>query len=151
APGEPLIVAEMATLLEQQGRVDEAIAAYETLYERNPHLDFAANNLAMLLVSYRKDQRSLDRARDLTADFAKSQDGALLDTHGWVRFQRGEYNDALPVLERAVERAPNANVVRYHLGMAEWKAGQRERAQRNLETAVAGSASFSGADEARSV
>ncbi|MEP7242660.1 MAG: tetratricopeptide repeat protein [Gammaproteobacteria bacterium] len=151
APDQPQLAADLATLYERNNRVDSAISLYDSLQKRSPKAAYAANNLAMLLVTYRsKDKASMDRARDLTANFATSDNGALLDTSGWVRFKRGEYGEALPVLERAVERAPDAKVIRYHLAMAELQAGHRDRARQNLETALAGGASFSGADEARS-
>jgi tetratricopeptide (TPR) repeat protein len=148
-PLVPELVIETATLDERQGRIDDAIDHYDALYRHSPRLVIAANNLAMLLVTYRKDQRSLDRARDLTATFASSNNADLLDTQGWVHFKRGDYRDALPVLERAAEREPGSRVIRYHLAMAELKDGQRERARDNLQAALAGSGNFSGSEEAR--
>jgi len=145
----PELVIETATLEEREGRIDDAIGHYDALYKRSPRLVIAANNLAMLLVTYRKDQRSLDRARDLTATFASSNNADLLDTQGWVHFKRGDYQDALPVLERAAEREPDSSVIRYHLAMAELKDGQRERARDNLQAALSGSGNFSGSEEAR--
>jgi Flp pilus assembly protein TadD len=138
-------------LYERQGRVDEAIKLYQSLYEQNPHNELAANNLAMLLVTYRKDRPSLDQARTLTAPFADSRSPPLLDTHGWVMFKLGQYTEALPVLERASAQAPNSPVIRYHLAMAQLKSGQRDKARGNLETALTGTASFAGVDEARTV
>jgi tetratricopeptide (TPR) repeat protein len=152
APSDPQLVADAAGFYEKQGRIDDAIAGYEGLYKANPKLQqFAANNLAMLLVTYKTDQASLDRALDLTSNFAASADGPLLDTVGWVRFKRGEYRDALPALERALERAPDSKVIRFHLAMAQLQLGLRERARSNLESALAGSDTFQGADEARTV
>jgi tetratricopeptide (TPR) repeat protein len=145
------LVSDLATLFERQNRVDDAIKLYEELYKRNPRLDLAANNLAMLLATYKNDQASLDRARDLSAPFASSQVVAFLDTHGWVRFKRGEFTQAVPVLERAVSESPDSKLIRFHLGMAQYRAGQREQAIANLERALDGDAKFSGADEARSV
>ena len=144
------LVSDLATVFEQQNRIDDAIRLYEELYKRQPRLELAANNLAMLLVTYKKDQASLDRARDLTAPFATSPVVAYLDTHGWVRFKRGEFMQAVPVLERAVSESPDSKVLRFHLGMAQYRAGQREQAIANLEKALDGGAKFSGADEARS-
>jgi Flp pilus assembly protein TadD len=103
----------------------------------------------MLLVTYKKDQASLDRARDLAAAFASSNNGTLLDTNGWVHFKRAEYTAALPVLEHAVERAPNEKRIRYHLGMTELRLGETGRARFNLEAALEGSSKFLGSDEAR--
>ena len=150
APHESQVVIALAGLYEQQGRIDAAIARYQSLYESSPRMrQVAANNLAMLLATYKSDQASLDRARDLTAGFAASDNSSLLDTHGWVRYKRHEFQDAVTVLERAVERSPESKVIRYHLGMAELGLGRRERARTDLENALSGAATFSGADEAR--
>jgi tetratricopeptide (TPR) repeat protein len=149
APSEPALVIELAELCEKHGRVDEAIARYDAWHRKNPRDQLAANNLAMLLVTYRSDRASLDRARALTQGFDSSTEAAFLDTDGWVHFKRAEYADALPALERAAERAPGSPVIHYHLGMAELQAGRTERARAELQTAVSGSASFQGADEAR--
>ena len=146
---DPMLVADLAMLYEQQGAADRAIQQYNSLHKRNPRLDFAANNLAMLLVTYRKDAASLDQARDLTAPFAKSENSALLDTHGWVQLKRGEVADALSVLEKAAAQSPDSRVIRYHLGMAQLKAGQRDRARSSLESALGGGGGFQGIDEAR--
>ena len=151
APTTPQLVTELARLYEQQGKVDDAIALYEATYKLNPRMQIIANNLAMLLVTYKKDRPSLDRARDLTAPFASSTAGELLDTTGWVHFKRGEYADALPMLERAAQQSPNAKEIRYHLGMAELHAGQNERARSDLEAAVANGEKSPWSQDARSV
>jgi uncharacterized protein (TIGR02996 family) len=149
ATEEPALVNDLAAFYIHKGRVDDAIRQYELLHEHSPRLELAANNLAMLLATYRNDQASLDRARDLTAPFANSDVGALLDTRGWVMFRRGELPQALSALERASAAAPNSKVILYHLGMAQLKAGQSEKARASLEAALADGASFKGTDEAR--
>jgi Flp pilus assembly protein TadD len=142
-------VTELAQLYEAQNRVDEAIAVYESHHARDARASQIANNLAMLLVTYKQDHTSLDRARDLTASFASANDPNLLDTYGWVRFKRAEYAVAVPALERAVQRAPDSRQIRYHLGMAELRSGQSTRARTDLEAALAGGAKFPGAAEAK--
>jgi tetratricopeptide (TPR) repeat protein len=149
APSEAKLVTELALLYEKRGRIDDAIACYEAWYRRNPNVQVVANNLAMLLVTYKTDRASLDRARDLATGFGSSNDSTLLDTDGWVHFKRAEYADALPMLERAAERAPASKEIHYHLAMAELRSGQSDRARRDLETSLAGTAKFTGADEAR--
>jgi len=146
---DPVLASGLALLCEQQGHVDQAIALYEALHAHEPRLEVASNNLAMLLVTYRSDQASLQRARELTAGFATSESGALLDTYGWVRLKLGDLGDALAVLERAASRAPESRVVRYHLAMAELKAGERDKARMDLETALTGAVRFAGSDDAR--
>ncbi len=151
APTQLRVVTELASIYENEGRIDDAIACYDTLYKSDPNgQPLAANNLAMLLVTYRTDQPSLDRARALTASFNLSDNASFLDTTGWVRFKRREYRDAVTVLERAADRAPDSKVIRYHLGMAQLRLGQRESARANLESALSGSGNFTGSEEARS-
>jgi tetratricopeptide (TPR) repeat protein len=147
--GEVALVADLAALYERLRRPEDAIKQYEALVQKDPRSEVALNNLAMLLVSYRTDQASLDRARDLVAPFANSQNPMLLDTYGWVLVRRGQYAEALPALERAVQLAPNSPALRYHLGMAQMNSGQAERARENLRLALVGAPNFAGVDEAR--
>jgi Tfp pilus assembly protein PilF len=53
------------------------------------------------------------------------------------------------VLERANKIAPQALVVRFHLGMAQLKSGQSVQARENLQAALQSKSVFAGADEAR--
>jgi tetratricopeptide (TPR) repeat protein len=147
----PELVAGLAAVYEQQGKYEDAIRAYDALHERRPQLVLAANNLAMLLATYRHDRGSLDRARDLSASFASSQAAALLDTHGWVMLKRGEVAAALTELKKASASAPDSKVILYHLGIAQLKAGLDQDARSSLEAALQGEASFAGAEEARLV
>ena len=149
ATGEPTLVVDLAEAYVQQGRIDEAIEQYEILNAKSPNLELAANNLAMLLATYRSDQKSLDRARDLTAGFASSELGPLLDTYGWVRLRQGAVSEAITALERASAKSPDSSVILYHLGMAYLKAGQSDKARSNLEAALATGASFTGSQEAQ--
>lgn len=150
APAEPQIALQLAVFYEGKGREDDAIATCEALYRSNPAPKIAAT-LAQLLATYRTDQASLDRARELSAPFSSSTDPVLLDTDGWVLFKRGELQKAIPVLQRAVADAPEARLIRYHLALAQLRAGDRAGARANLETALAGSAAFPGASDARNV
>lgn len=145
----PALVVDLAALYEKQNRVDDAIRLYEALHERSPRLDIAANNLAMLLVSYRKDPASLSEAQELTAPFDHTDDPSLLDTQGWVRLKVGDLAEALPELEAAVAHAPKSKIIHYHLGMAEIEAKQLAKAKADLQMALEGGQNFMGADEAR--
>ena len=154
APSVPQLTVEVAAFEEKQGHVGEAIGHYQALYQSGSisplARQLAANNLAMLLVTYRKDRASLERARELTSGFAASQVTSFLDTYGWVRYRCGDYAAALPALQRAAAKSPQSQIFRFHLGMTELSLGERARAREDLEAALAGSASFTGAAEARS-
>jgi tetratricopeptide (TPR) repeat protein len=142
--------AELATMLERQGKPEEAIGEYEEIVRGYPRSEIAANNLAMLLATYKKDAASLDRAKELSARFANSANPSYLDTYGWVLFKRGEAAASVPILARVVEKAPNAVVPRFHLGMAQSQAGDNLDARDNLTRAVNSGAQFTGLDEAKS-
>jgi tetratricopeptide (TPR) repeat protein len=153
--GQPLVdqpdqlSLEIATYFEQSGRPDEAIRQYEEIIRRNPQSDVAANNLAMLLVTYKKDSTSLDRAKSLALRFADSTNPSYLDTYGWVLFKNGQAAASVPILERVASKVPDAPVVLYHLGMAQSEAGDSAQAVSNLKRAVNSGSKFSGLDEAK--
>jgi Flp pilus assembly protein TadD len=63
--------------------------------------------------------------------------------------RQGKYGEATAILERAVALAPRDPQMRFHLGMAQLGAGQRDLARSSLEAALALGAAFDGADEAR--
>ena len=58
---------EIASYYAGIGSTEEAIRQYEQVLSRSPESEVAANNLAMLLVTYKNDRASLDRAKALTA------------------------------------------------------------------------------------
>ena len=140
---------EIASLLERSGRPQEAIQEYDDIVRRNPQSDVAANNLAMLLVTYGKDAASLDRAKSLTTRFAASSNPSFLDTYGWVLYKHGEAAASVPILQRVVSQFPGAPVVLYHLGMAQSQAGSNQQALDNLTRAVNSGSKFTGLDEAK--
>jgi tetratricopeptide (TPR) repeat protein len=145
---DPLI-AELGSLFERAGRIDEAIGVYESALKKNPNADIAKNNLAMLLVTYRKDPASLQRAKDLSAPFATSGNPNFLDTYGWVLYKRGEATAAVTALQTAAAETADSPVSLYHLGMAQALAGQPDAARESLTRSLKTGKNFSGMDEAR--
>lgn len=140
---------ELASLLEQTGKPNDAIQEYEEILHGDPQSEVAANNLAMLLASYRSDPASLDRAKELSMRFANSPNPSYLDTYGWVLFKRGDAAESVPVLTRVVAKVPDAAVARFHLGMAQSLAGDDTDARDNLQRAVNSGTRFAGLDEAK--
>jgi len=145
---EPVAV-DLATLLQRMGRQDDAIATYEALVAKHPESDLGANNLAMLLVTYREDAASLKRAGELAARFTQSKNADYLDTRGWVLLKQGKAPEAVPALEQAVALAPDAAATRYHLALAQFAAGQKQAARDNLERALQSKKDFEGIADAR--
>jgi tetratricopeptide (TPR) repeat protein len=144
-----VLEAELAGLYERLTKYDDAIQVYEGALHRDPKSDVAANNLAMLLVTYKKDPASLDRARALSARFADSPNAAFLDTYGWVLYKRGEGAAAVIALQNSAAKTPDSPVLLYHLGMAQAMAGQAAAARDNLTRSLQSGKQFSGMDEAK--
>jgi tetratricopeptide (TPR) repeat protein len=131
-----VIVFQLAMALERSGDLDAAISAYEEVLREYPQADVVANNLAYLLATHRGAPADLDRALELAQRFAGSELPAFLDTLGWIRYLRGEYEAARPPLERAVELSPETGELRYHLGMIYARLGLVEDAREHLAIAA---------------
>jgi tetratricopeptide (TPR) repeat protein len=150
---------ELAGMLTGTGQPEQAIDQYETILKQRPKSQLAAGGLAMLLVSYRTDQTSYNRAAGLVRSLASSDDWRLLDAFGWVLYKNEDLKAALPALEKAAStalgtrgvRPPDLAEVRFHLAMVELKTGQAEMAEKNLADAIAHDAQFFGHDEAKAV
>jgi tetratricopeptide (TPR) repeat protein len=147
--GGAVLATDLAALHERVGKPDEAIKVYEQWLQRDPKSMLAANNLAMLLLNYRNDKSSLDRAGKLADLLGSSSEPALLDTRGWVKFKSGDYQAAVNLLRQAANASADSNAVRYHLGMAQWKAGDAASARDNLQAVVKDNKPFLGMDEAK--
>jgi tetratricopeptide (TPR) repeat protein len=140
---------QLALYYERTGKTDAAMQVYETALRRNPAADIASNNLAMLLVTYKKDPVDLERAKQLSARFASSSNPNYLDTYGWVLYKRGEAAAAVTALQTASAKASNSPIPLYHLGMAEALAGQSEAARDSLTRSLKFGKNFPGMDEAK--
>jgi predicted Zn-dependent protease len=140
---------ELAGLFERSGKAEDAIRLYEAVLSKDPRSDLVANNLAMLLITYRKDQPSLDRAKELSVRFATSTNMAFLDTYGWVLYKRGESAAAVAALQTSSAKMPDSPVCLYHLGMAQASAGQADAARDSLSRALKSGKNFAGMDEAK--
>jgi Flp pilus assembly protein TadD len=55
----------------------------------------------------------------------RPNDGAIVDSLGWVMLRQGEVADAVTTLERAVEMEPEDASINGHLGDAYWAAGRK--------------------------
>ena len=68
---------------------------------------------------------------------AEPNNGAYLDSLGWVFYRRGEYEDAFDYLVQAVNMLPEDPVVLEHLGHALRAMGRHREAQQSYERALA--------------
>lgn len=110
------------------GRWEEGRAALERALEIAPDEPVLLNYLGYALLERREQ---LDRAEELIRRASEMQpdSAAITDSLGWVMFVRGNVDDAIPVLERAVIGDPDEPTINEHLGDAYWAAGRRRDAR----------------------
>lgn len=125
-----------ASVAREMGDFTGAISRLEETLTRQPIFGPAANDLAWILATDRLD---LERALRL-AQIAARQDRSTntLTTLGWVRHQRGEYDDAIKNYRTALETDANLPTVRYRLGLSLSEAGHTSEARGLFDALVDG-------------
>jgi len=114
---------------------DAAIAAYEAILKDQPNSLVAINNIVSLLLDYRSDKQSLERAYVLADKLKNSNVPQFGDTLGWAQYKRGNTSEAVTILEDAAKKLPNLAAVRYHLGQSYVAAGEPAKAAEQFKAA----------------
>jgi putative PEP-CTERM system TPR-repeat lipoprotein len=147
-PGEPLATMYAAEALMAAKQYKPAIAHFESLLKTNSGNVVALNNLAWAY-QQEKDPRALATAE--AAYKLAPQNPSIMDTLGWILVESGDLKRGVPVLEQAISRAPDANDIRYHLAFGLHKAGDKAKARKEIEQALANGKPFAQADDARAL
>lgn len=150
-PGERILPLARAERLTRLQRNDEALALYETLRTRFPEDETVLNNLAYLLAEVKGDKVSIERALTLASRFAVSRNPGQLDSLGWIHYRLGQYDKAVPLLEKAVALAPPTPLLELHLGKALVKNGETARGKALIQRAIDSKADLPRLDEARAL
>jgi tetratricopeptide (TPR) repeat protein len=93
-------------------------------------LNYLAFSWADQGVNLDRARTMLERAIQLVPD-----DGAIVDSLGWVMYRSGDYDEAIKQLERAVSLDANDATINDHLGDAYWRAGRQLEARTQWEKA----------------
>ena len=137
-----------ARLVLQIGDRSAARQRLAEIAKRDPGHAGARNDLAWLLAQ--QPDQDLDRALAL-AEEAHRIDASpeITDTLGWVYLQRGQTERAVELFQLALEKRPESQSTRYHLGVALGRKGERQRAIEMLRQALE-AGSFAEAEDAKS-
>ncbi len=95
--------------------------------ELSPDEPFVLNFLGYAMAE-RRENLALAQAMIEKAMAARPNDGAIVDSLGWVKLQQGETKEALRLLEKAAEMEPEDPSITGHLGDAYWSLGRRVEA-----------------------
>ncbi len=135
-PGKRDLLINLAVLHERVGQLDEAIGIYEKFLAQEPDHLVATNNLALLLANRRGDPESLKRAEALADKLVKVEHPEIWDTRGWILHRAGKRDQALELLRKAVNAAPNNGGYQYHLALVYQSMGEVNLARKHLQTAL---------------
>ena len=127
---------ELGFCQQQAGRLDEARKTLCNLQLEYPDDPEVANSYGYLLAELGED---LDRAEKLVRQALSTdpENGAYLDSLGWVFFQRGDYAEAFNYLVLAANARPDDPVILEHLGRTLGKQGQTDEAVDVLRRSLA--------------
>ena len=137
-----------ALTYEKMNEFAKARDAYEKLLSAKPDFPPVLNNLAYL---YAERLNELDKAHDLAQKARALQpgDAAIADTLGWILYKRGDYKQALALLQESAQNLPNNPEIQFHLGMASYMMGRTDEARTAFRQAAAAPADFPGKEEAK--
>jgi tetratricopeptide (TPR) repeat protein len=113
--------------LEREGKIDEAARVFDELLKVRPDDAQTLNYLGYMYAEHAihlpQARRMIERAVEL-----EPQNGAYLDSLGWIRFQLNDLDGAQKALQRAAERMPTDPTVQEHLGDIEARLGRKSEA-----------------------
>jgi len=117
----------LAVANERTGNFTTAESIFKEILTMNPNHALSANYLAYM---WAERGINLDEAEILVLVALEEEpnNGAYLDTYGWILFQQGRYAEALPPLLRAAELVTDDYVVFYHLAELYLKLGDKANA-----------------------
>jgi Flp pilus assembly protein TadD len=117
----------LGSALERTGKIDEAAAVFDQILKIRPD---DANTLNYLGYMYADKGIKLAQARQMLerAVALDPQNGAYLDSLGWVCFRMNDLREAEKFLSRAAAKIPSDATVQEHLGDLEARRGQMAEA-----------------------
>lgn len=135
-PDYPDARMQYASMLEKLGRMEEAEQQFRALLDKSPNdpviLNYLGYSLADRGLKLDEAFKLISRAVELAPD-----NGAYLDSLGWVYFKQGKNAEALEQLKKAVRLTVDDETVWEHLGEAYLAADNNEGAWAALKMAQA--------------
>ena len=116
-------------------RIPEALSVMEDIVSRNPQSFDAMNFIGY---TYAERGKKLDYAEELISralELAPGR-GYIIDSLGWVYYQKGDFTRALEYLLRASKIPPPDAAILEHVGDVYEKLGRRELAAENYARAL---------------
>ena len=132
-PNDPEVWLYMGWLANSTKDYPQALVWFRKVVDADPSNVAALNNLAYLLASQTAQFDEALKYAQQVKEIAPDNKG-VDDTIGWIMYRKGLYPSAVRYLESAAQGESDP-VVRYHLGMAYLKAGDK-RGEPTLRAAI---------------
>jgi len=145
-PGSPGVMVALADDLAEEGRSQEATAAYASAFGVDPNDEAALLKRFAELAIRPRDLTVLEACARRAVQLAPD-DAAALDALGQAYTWNGKPKAAVPLLDAAIAKAPDNNAYRYNLALALMQAGATDRASQEFETVL--KMTSSGSEEER--
>lgn len=126
-PSDERIIFILGSLLDKAGDYQAGIKTMEEVLTLNPNNAYALNHIGYVLTEKRFD---LERAETLLRKAIQlaPDNGHILDSMGWLYFQKKDFKKAKHFLERAVNITDNEPVILEHLADTYQKMGLNKQA-----------------------
>jgi tetratricopeptide (TPR) repeat protein len=120
---------------ERSGKREQAVAEFRRLLDADPDYHAALNYLGYM---YAERGENLDEAKTMIekAVALEPDNGAYVDSLGWVYYRLGRMQDARVALERATRLETADGTVQEHLGDVYGAMGEREQATEAYRHAI---------------
>jgi tetratricopeptide (TPR) repeat protein len=134
-PEHPGLLYEKGVVYDMKGDKDMAMEQMRRVLAIDPDHADALNYIGY---TYAEQGINLTEAEQLIirALETKPNNGYIIDSLGWVYFQKGRFEEALVYLKRAAELVPEDPIILEHLGDVYLKLGQPEKALEFFERAL---------------
>jgi tetratricopeptide (TPR) repeat protein len=125
----------MGVVFDKKGNKEKGLEQMKRILEFQPEHADALNYIGY---TYAEQGIRLDEALDLIqrALKIKPDSGYIIDSLGWVYYQKGLYDEALRHLLEAARLVPNDPTIAEHLGDVYYKKKMYEQSLENYEKAI---------------
>ena len=135
SPHDPNILFALGSAYEQSGDFDRSVATFEMLLRIDPQHASALNYLGYMLADKGiRLNESLEMIRKALE--REPENGAYLDSYGWVLYRLGRLEEAEMQLRRAVETMNTDPIVHEHLGDVLSAKGDAGKARQEWQEAL---------------
>ncbi|EKD41202.1 MAG: intermediate filament protein [uncultured bacterium] len=134
-PRNEELLFSQSVLLEKMGQWEKSLEVMKEVLKINGNNVQALNFIGYTLAEKGED---LDIAKSMIEQALqlKPDDGYILDSLGWVYFQKGDTLKALEIISRSNKLAPGEPTILEHLGTTYLKLGNKIQARTYLEKSI---------------